>query len=389
QHGSSLLKTMFYRISFNSRKILALTATPQRLSRKFYTCNGFLYLLRLRKHNSKSLHWHFTRQYETTATSGSINNGRYTKNNYDKTEVETLKKNSEKIKLEAASSSNENQKLVNILRQQVSKKKPLETIWKTYTQTSKKNALNLLTYIDYIDLLTALKTYENDYLVSIFLNKIYDDLRYMRLNLKSQAYNLILHLSGQCGNFKRVEMLLIEMRNRGISADVNTLNSLISTFVHIRRLDWAIPIFREMQHGLVKPNIETYNILLLVSIQECDFKGAHYLLKELEREDIKPDITIYNKLVDAYLKKEDPAGANACLDMMESKGFAPDISTIKTLITQFCEQNSFQPALRLYDKIFKLNLRPDEYIIDSLAACYERSKKDNQKKRKRIISDNK
>ncbi|CAG8705857.1 7830_t:CDS:1 [Ambispora leptoticha] len=357
---------------------------PQRLSRKFCTCNGLLQ--KLWKHNTYSsnrellaLHWYFTRQYDTIA-SKSFNNSRY--NNDNKTDIKPSENEKQNFKLtckETKFDAEENQKLVNILRQQISQKKPLIIILQTYTQASSES-LNLLTHADYMDLLTSLKACENKFLVLNFLSTIRDDLRSMNLTLNDQAYNLMLHLYGQHNNYKKVERLLIEMRDKGISVDVDILNSLISNFARIGRADWVIPIYQEMQHGLAKPNIETYNIMLELCIQVRNLRGAHYLLT-MEHENIKLDITFYNQLIDAYSKRKDFTRANECLDLMESRGLAPDISTIKILLIASCDQDDFQHALRLYRKIFELKLRPDEEILDSLTACYERSKrKDNRKK---------
>ncbi|CAG8504809.1 13787_t:CDS:1, partial [Ambispora leptoticha] len=269
-------------------------------------------------------------------------------------------------------STSQNQRLVDILRQQISDEETPDNVWKTYTRISAKDALNLLTRTDYMDLLVMLKTCEAGFFLLDCLNKIRDDLRYTELELENQAYNLMLHLYGLCKEYKKAETVLTEMTHKGIPADVYTLTSLISAYVRTDRTRRAIQIYRGMQKGSVKPNIVTYNTVLLAYVRESDLKGAHLLLEEMDKYNVKPDTTTYNTIIHGYIKKNDLMGANKCLEMMESKGLTPDIFTINTLIAGYCKCENIEPAMRLYHKIYELNLRPDVDTFNTLMACYAR-----------------
>eukprot|EP00456_Euglypha_rotunda_P037635 TRINITY_DN288_c0_g1_i1.p1 TRINITY_DN288_c0_g1~~TRINITY_DN288_c0_g1_i1.p1 ORF type:complete len:260 (-),score=34.19 TRINITY_DN288_c0_g1_i1:30-809(-) len=89
---------------------------------------------------------------------------------------------------------------------------------------------------------------------------------------------------------KSAKKILKEMTKSGLKPEVETYNTVLSSFVEKGQINKAVKIFLQMK----KANIKTYNLLMAICINGGQTEKAIEYWNEIEKVGLKPDVDSYN-----------------------------------------------------------------------------------------------
>ncbi|XP_071937318.1 uncharacterized protein [Coffea arabica] len=232
----------------------------------------------------------------------------------------------------------------------------------------------------------------------------------MRLGgeLNAAPYNALLTGLGKENDFRRMNLLMIEMKEKDISPDVKTFGILINHLCKCHRVDEALETFKKMRggnegdevcvvpdvvvcntiiHGLCKvgrqeeglkfmgnmklehgcmPNTVTYNSIIDGFCKAGEIERAFELFDRMKKDGVEPNVITLNTLVDGMCKCERVGSALEFFDKMQEKGLKGNSTTYSILITAFCRSNNIDKAMALFDQMSQSGCPSDAIVYYSL-----------------------
>ncbi|KAL0464849.1 UNVERIFIED_CONTAM: Pentatricopeptide repeat-containing protein, mitochondrial [Sesamum latifolium] len=163
--------------------------------------------------------------------------------------------------------------------------------------------------------------------------------------------NALLTGLGQHRDFERMNLLMKEMKEKGIKPDVVTYGIMIKNLCSFRRLDEALEVLEKMRDGelAVEPDVVIYNTLIdglcKVGRQEVGLK-----LIERMRFDSKcePDTVTYNCLIDGFCKAGEIEKGRELFEQMSKEGVKSNVITLNTLLNGMCKHGRVSSAMEFY-----------------------------------------
>ncbi|XP_010245708.1 PREDICTED: pentatricopeptide repeat-containing protein At1g71490 isoform X1 [Nelumbo nucifera] len=175
--------------------------------------------------------------------------------------------------------------------------------------------------------------------------------------------NALITMYSRCKDLKHAYILfqLIEFKS------LITWNSMISGFTSSDRSEEAAFIFRELLSTGVEPNYVTIACILPLCARVANLqhgKELHcYITKRGGFEDY---LLVWNSLVDMYSKSGKILEAQRVFNLMNKR----DEVTYTSLIAGYGIQGEGQVALKLFEEMDKLMIKPDHItMIAILSAC--------------------
>ncbi|CAI9292121.1 unnamed protein product [Lactuca saligna] len=207
-------------------------------------------------------------------------------------------------------------------------------------------------------------------------------------------------------NYKRINLVLNEMKENNIKPDIVTFGMLVNHLCKAHRVDDALDMLKKMKEGsdgisikpdvilyntvidgLCKvgrqaegfllmeqmksehncaPNVVTYNCLIDGFCKSGEIERAHELFDQMDKENVAPNVITMNTLVDGMCKNGRISNAMEFFrKMQEEKGIKGNAVTYSTLISAFCNVNNMDRAMRLFDEMESLG-SPDALAYYSL-----------------------
>ncbi|KAK3194714.1 hypothetical protein Dsin_026024 [Dipteronia sinensis] len=232
---------------------------------------------------------------------------------------------------------------------------------------------------------------------------LFHELMKLGADLEAVSCNALLSGLGRDGDFKRMNQLLMEMKENNIQPDVVTFGILINR-LH-GRIHSAVELFREMMNKGLKGNAITYTILInafcnVNNIQEavdwfnamcqsgcsadaivyyaliaglCQagrMKDASFVASKLKEAGFYPDIVCYNVMIGGFCKRNKLDEAYGVLKEMEGAGMKPDCVTYNTLISYFCKSGKFSVAHTIMNRMTKDGVKPTVVTYGALINGY-------------------
>ncbi|CAI9102029.1 OLC1v1000217C2 [Oldenlandia corymbosa var. corymbosa] len=236
----------------------------------------------------------------------------------------------------------------------------------------------------------------------------------MRLggNLKAAPCNALLTGLGKERDFKRMNLLMQEMKEKDIQPDVLTFGILINHLCKFHRVDEALEMFGRMKGGNVeegsdlvvvepdvviyntlidglckvgrieealelmenmmtlkggcKPNTVTYNSLLDGLCKAGEIRRAFELFDRMSKAGVDPNVITLNTLLDGMCRSEQVGSAMDFFDEMQGRGLKVNAITYTILITAFCGANNIDKAFSLFDQMVQSGCFPDAKVYYSL-----------------------
>ncbi|KAL3737592.1 hypothetical protein ACJRO7_019173 [Eucalyptus globulus] len=225
--------------------------------------------------------------------------------------------------------------------------------------------------------------------------------------VEAAPFNVILVELGKRLDFKRMNELMIKMKEINIPPDIVTLGILINHLCKSRRVDDALEVFERIctkqEEGLsckpdtviynclidglckvgrldegaellrkltlqdgCKPNVITYNCLIDGYCKCCEIDKARQLFDQMSEEGVQPNVVTVNILVDGMCKFGRVGHAVEFLKDMKVRGLSPNVRTYTSLIKAFCNVNNFEKAMELFREMSRSGCSPDSVAYYTL-----------------------
>merc|ERR1719197_1058216 len=185
------------------------------------------------------------------------------------------------------------------------------------------------------------------------------------------SYNTLLKLLMKQGSWAKVEVVLEEMRGRGLKPNVVTYNSLINAFISNGDMASAWRYLEDM---------ETYGVALDAYTCSIMMKGLKHsqrkddmdrILALMDRAKVKPDEVLMNTMLDACVRLRDPQRLSRALDQFKAVGVVPSMHAYAVLIKAYGHANRIDQAKRIWTEITeeRNSIPNDEVFGCMIDAC--------------------
>ncbi|KAL6290358.1 hypothetical protein ACE6H2_007868 [Prunus campanulata] len=243
-------------------------------------------------------------------------------------------------------------------------------------------------------------------------NKAWDVLHdVMKLggDVKAASCNALLTCLTRGNDFKRMNELMVKMKEMDIHPDVVTFGIVINSLCKSRRIDEALELFEKISGGREKsdgvstepdvviyntlidglckvgrqeeglrlmekmrlqngcaPNTVTYNCLIDGFNKVGDIERGCELFHQMKEEGITPSVITLNTMVDCLCKHGRLNSAIDFLNEMQRDGVKGNAVTYTTLITSFCNVNNISMAMELFEQMLRDGGSTDAIVYYSL-----------------------
>ncbi|XP_071705390.1 pentatricopeptide repeat-containing protein At2g03880, mitochondrial-like [Rutidosis leptorrhynchoides] len=200
------------------------------------------------------------------------------------------------------------------------------------------------------------------------------------------TYNTM--LKGLCkvgDNFTAIGLLRL-MNGRGCKPDIVSYNTVIdglcSDLGLVNTIDDTLKLFNEMVFIKgVRPDADTYKSLIYAFSKLGSWDELHKMVKQMVDESICVDRNMVNIIVGELCKQgiyKDALGVYRRMLESGHKKYRPDLITYKLLIHLASSLGRVSYAWKLYRRLKKRGMKPDEVICNTLldGFIYHMNKKD-------------
>ncbi|KAL6496815.1 hypothetical protein OROHE_027297 [Orobanche hederae] len=216
--------------------------------------------------------------------------------------------------------------------------------------------------------------------------------------------NALLTGLGHIHDFSRMNLLMKEMKERGIKPNVVTYGIMIKHLCKFRRIDEALEVLEKMRDGKLgvepdtviyntlidglckvgrleeglklmermkleskwEPNTITYNCLIDGFCKAGEIQRGRELFEQMSKQGVEQNVVTLNTLVDGMCKHGMVSSAIQFFSDMRDKGLKGNAFTYTNLITAFCTVNNIEKAMKLFDEMRENNCSPDAVVYYSL-----------------------
>ncbi|KAL5792327.1 hypothetical protein ACOSP7_000921 [Xanthoceras sorbifolium] len=196
-------------------------------------------------------------------------------------------------------------------------------------------------------------------------------------DLEVASCNALLSGLGRDGDFKRMNQLLMEMKENDIQPDVVTFGVLINRLCKSYRIDEAMKVFEEMNKGnesdgvCVEPDVIIYNTLIdglcKVGRQE---EGLGLMERMRSEKGCAPSVITYNCLIHGFCKAGNIERGQELFDEMNKRGVKPNVVTLNTLVDGMCRHGRIHSAVEFFKEEMKNGLKGNVVTYTTLINAF-------------------
>ncbi|KAI3444489.1 hypothetical protein Pfo_001154 [Paulownia fortunei] len=223
--------------------------------------------------------------------------------------------------------------------------------------------------------------------------------------------NALLTGLGQNHDFSRMNLLMKEMKEKGIKPNVVTYGIMIKHLCKFRRVDEALEVLEKMRDGELgigpdvviyntlidglckvgrqeeglnlmermrleskcEPNTITYNCLIDGFCKAGEIERGHELFEQMRKEGVELNAITLNTLLDGMCKHGRVGSAMEFFGYMQEKGLKGNAVSYNVLITAFCNANNIDKSMKLFDEMRENGCSPDAVVYYSLISGLSRA----------------
>ncbi|KAK1364301.1 Pentatricopeptide repeat-containing protein [Heracleum sosnowskyi] len=193
-----------------------------------------------------------------------------------------------------------------------------------------------------------------------------------------RSCNAILTSLERVRDFKRMNLLLQGMKDKGMQPDVVTFGILIKHLCKFHRVDEALDVYQKMVDGsegiLIRPDIILHNTLIsgLCKVGRQD-EGLEMMEQMKLKHGCMPTTATFNSLIDGFCKAGELDRANELFDQMNEEGILPNIITVNTLVDGFCKHGRVHTAIKFFRQMQAKGLKGNVKTYTSLLNAFYNS----------------
>ncbi|KAL2892111.1 hypothetical protein RDABS01_008020 [Bienertia sinuspersici] len=187
--------------------------------------------------------------------------------------------------------------------------------------------------------------------------------------------NALLTALAKDGQFKKMNILMEEMRAKGICPNVVTLGISINHLCKSFRIDEALNLFEMMRRGEVgapiEPDVLIYNTLIngLCKAGRVE-EGLSMMRKMVLEGKYIPRSATYNCLIDGFWKAGNLDRSLKLFHEMEKQGIEPNIITVNSLVGGMCSHGVVGRALKFYREMEEKGLKGNKVTYTTLISGF-------------------
>ncbi|KAF6163468.1 hypothetical protein GIB67_029317 [Kingdonia uniflora] len=190
----------------------------------------------------------------------------------------------------------------------------------------------------------------------------------------AQSCNAMLTWLGRTNDFQKMNLLMAEMKEKGIRPNVVTFGVLVMYLCKSRRVDEALRVLNEMtkeeENGegfFVRPDVVIYNTLFDGLCKVGRPGEALALMQKMRLQNVcAPTTVTYNCLIYGFCKSGEIESSIELFDQMKEEGVPPNIITVNTLVDGMCKHGRIGTALKFFNDMQINGIKGDTVTYTSL-----------------------
>merc|ERR1719298_268433 len=185
------------------------------------------------------------------------------------------------------------------------------------------------------------------------------------------SYNTLLKLLMKQGSWAKVEVVLEEMRGRGLKPNVVTYNSLINAFISNGDMASAWRYLEDMETYGVAMDAYTCSIMMKGLKHSSRKEDMDRILALMDKAKVVPDEVLMNTLLDACVRLRDPRRLNNALNQFKASGVVPSMHANAVLIKAYGHAHRLDQAWKVWRELMhERKTHPNEEVYCAMIdAC--------------------
>ncbi|EOD20233.1 hypothetical protein EMIHUDRAFT_469985 [Emiliania huxleyi CCMP1516] len=194
-------------------------------------------------------------------------------------------------------------------------------------------------------------------------------MKQLGLQPDAQCFNKVLACCARARLPELADEWLDKMEVAGVPPNLVSYSTTIAAYAKTAQPDEAAAVLRRMTARGIAPDTILLNQLLESLVRASRPAQAAALLSRFRRGELgpPPDCCSYTIVLSALAREGDVARAASWFRTMTAEdGIAPDLMCYNGLIRGFAGQGELDEAMRLYDRLRREGLSPDEWTYGPL-----------------------
>mmetsp|Transcript_40585 Transcript_40585/g.127977 ORF Transcript_40585/g.127977 Transcript_40585/m.127977 type:complete len:720 (+) Transcript_40585:12-2171(+) len=194
-------------------------------------------------------------------------------------------------------------------------------------------------------------------------------MKQLGLQPDAQCFNKVLACCARARLPELADEWLDKMEAAGVPPNLVSYSTTIAAYAKTAQPDEAAAVLRRMTARGIAPDTILLNQLLESLVRASRPAQAAALLSRFRRGELgpPPDCCSYTIVLSALAREGDVARAASWFRTMTAEdGIAPDLMCYNGLIRGFAGQGELDEAMRLYDRLRREGLSPDEWTYGPL-----------------------
>merc|ERR1719197_971360 len=185
------------------------------------------------------------------------------------------------------------------------------------------------------------------------------------------SYNTMLKLLMKQGSWAKIEVVLEEMRGRGLKPNVVTYNSLINAFISSGDMASAWRYLEDMEAYGVAMDAYTCSIMMKGLKHSSRKEDMDRILALMDKAKVVPDEVLMNTLLDACVRLRDPRRLNNALNQFKASGVVPSMHANAVLIKAYGHAHRLDQAWKVWRELMhERKTSPNEEVYCAMIdAC--------------------
>ncbi|KAK8664831.1 hypothetical protein V6N13_084604 [Hibiscus sabdariffa] len=178
-------------------------------------------------------------------------------------------------------------------------------------------------------------------------------------------------LYGKAGMFEHAHKLFDEMPELNCQRTVNSLNALLSAYIHSKKFDGVGKLLEELTEKIgIEPNLVSYNTVIKAYCEMGSMDSAVSVIDTLEKKGLEPDIITFNTLLDGFFSRGQIADGEEIWGLMEKKNVVPDVRTYNTKLRGLVHERKISEAVEFWEEMKSKGIKPDIHSYNALITGY-------------------
>ncbi|KAL4291298.1 hypothetical protein GQ457_14G010530 [Hibiscus cannabinus] len=170
----------------------------------------------------------------------------------------------------------------------------------------------------------------------------------------------LMMLYGKVGMYEHAHKLFDEMPELNCQRTVNSLNALLSAYLHSKKFDNVGKLLEELPEKIgIEPDLISYNTVIKAYCEMGSLDSAVSVIDTLEKKGLRPDIITFNTLLDGFFSGGQFADGEEIWGLMEENNLVPDIRTYNTKLRGLVRERKISEAVEFWEEMESKGIEPD------------------------------